>query len=355
MRIVFGCHASAGRPWSPASAGHGIGGSEEAVIQMAAGLAARGHEVSVHMRGAGDRCYDGVRYVGWDALDGTRIDVAIAWRRPTLTDLLDQRASYVGRRYLWLHDATASDDIAAHLGSFDKVLMLSRFQRSRYPDVPDDKVLYTRNGVDPADFAAPHPWRDPYLVVYGSDYNRGLRALLNSWPEVREAVPTARLRVFYGWQGLELRSGERAAQLKAVLEPLFAQPGVTHLGRIGHAAVAGEYRRAGIWAYPCSFPETSCLSAMKAQVGGALPVVIPSGALRETVRFGFATKECYTDPGAEPDGPRLVAEWRRGLIALLRDPEAQRRVRRTMMPECRGLFAWSSVVDQWERELLRQH
>jgi len=320
---------------------------------MAAGLAARGHDVSVHMRSGINRWFDGVRYDAWDSLDGERIDVLVAWRRPSLSDPVDERAAQVRRRYLWLHDARAIDDLGARVASFDRVLLLSEFQRGRYPEVPDHLVVYTRNGIDPAEFAAPHPWRDPHLVVYGSDYNRGLRALLTSWPEIREAVPSARLHVFYGWQGLERRSPERTAMLKAVFEPLLAQPGISHLGRIGHADVAREYRTAGVWAYPCSFPETSCLSAMKAQAGGAIPVVIPSGALRQTVRFGLATEASYTDPGEEPHGPTLIAEWRRLLISVLSDPERQRQIRRRMTEESRRLFAWDSVVADWEREFER--
>jgi glycosyltransferase involved in cell wall biosynthesis len=356
MRIVFACHPSAGRPWSPASAGDGSGGSggsEEAVISMAAGLAGRGHDVSVHMRRGGDQRHGLVRYAGWDTLRGERIDVVLVWRRPSLADAVDERAAAVGRRYLWLHDATAREDLAAQLAQFEKVFMLSAFQRGRYPQVPDEKVLHTRNGIDPAAFARPHPWRDPHLVVYGSDYNRGLRALLTSWPQVRAAVPTARLDVFYGWQGLELRSGERADRLKAEFEPLFAQPGVTHLGRIGHEQVAAAYRQAGVWAYPCSFPETSCISAMKAQAAGAIPAVIPSGALRETVRFGFATKDAYTDPEPRTDGAELVAQWHQGLLDLLSDPERQRQIRREMVTAARNDFAWEGVVDQWEAEFSR--
>lgn len=353
MRIAFACHPSGGRPWSPEAAAAGIGGSEEAVIRMAAGLATRGHQVSVHMRGGVDRSFGGVAYDGWDSLRGARIDVLVTWRRASLSDPVDERAAHVGRRYLWLHDAWPSDDLEARLSSYDGVLLLSQFQRNCHPQVPDHQVVLTSNGIDPAEFAPPHPWRDPHLVVYGSDYNRGLRAVLTGWAEVRAAVPDARLHVFYGWQGLARRSPERAARLKAIFEPLLGQPGVSHLGRIGHAAVVHEYRTAGVWAYPCSFPETSCLSAMKAQAGGAVPVVIPTGALRQTVRFGLATDASYTDPGDDLDGPALVTAWRQLLISLLADPERQRRIRRRMTEESRRLFAWGAVVDQWEEEFAR--
>jgi glycosyltransferase involved in cell wall biosynthesis len=111
--------------------------------------------------------------------------------------------------------------------------------------------------------------------------------------------------------------------------------------------VADQYQRAGIWAYPCSVQETSCISAMKAQAGGAVPAVIPTGALRETVQFGFRTRYGYDDVADDRD---LAGEWLDGLIALLRNPAEQARIRAEMIPASRTRFAWSTVADQWERE-----
>jgi glycosyltransferase involved in cell wall biosynthesis len=89
---------------------------------------------------------------------------------------------------------------------------------------------------------------------------------------------------------------------------------------------------------------------MKAQAGGTVPAVIPSGALRETVRFGFVTAASYTDPPSTWDGDTLVDEWRQGLTTLLADPQRQRRIRRDMVAAARREFAWSAVADSWERE-----
>ena len=128
-----------------------------------------------------------------------------------------------------------------------------------------------------------------------------------------------------------------------------AIPGVTHLGRLSHAAVADQFRRARIWAYPCSFRETSCITAMKARAGGAIPAVIPNGALRETVRFGFRTGRDFDNPGgAGRDG--LVDEWRHGLIELLASPDRQQSIRRVMVPASREAFDWSHVAAAWHRE-----
>jgi protein O-GlcNAc transferase len=156
--------------------------------------------------------------------------------------------------------------------------------------------------------------------------------------------------VFYGWQGIERHHPERAQRLRRTFEPLMRQSGIAHLGRISHLAVADQFRRAGVWAYPCSFRETSCISAMKAQAGGAIPVVIPTGALRESVRFGFMTARSYDDLDEMECGGDLVDEWVDGLIEVLRSPERQLRIRRQMIPASKAAYTWARVADGWEQE-----
>jgi len=348
VKILFCCHSSGGRPWTPESCADGIGGSEEAVISVAGLLAARGHDVRVYMIGGPNRRYGGVWYGGWRTLGENHVDVAVVWRRSALGAWLDGRVRRVERRYLWLHDVRNVAEVRSSYLSYDKVMVLSDFHRARYPFVPDDRIMVTSNGIDPAMFGGAHPWRDPFRVVYGSDYGRGLRALLDVWPDVLAAVPGASLRIFYGWQGIERRNPAHADVLKQQFAPLLRQPGVQQLGRIGHAAVAAEYRAAGIWAYPCSFPETSCISAMKAQAGGAVPAVIPTGALAETVRYGFRTARSFTDPDVH--AAALTSEWLNGFLRLLTSPDDQRRIRRDMVPFSRDRWSWSRVAEDWERE-----
>jgi hypothetical protein len=69
--------------------------------------------------------------------------------------------------------------------------------------------------------------------------------LLSCWPTIRKRVPDCRLSVFYGWNGIDGRAVdygplhlEIAKSLHRKLDPLLLQPGVSHLGRIGHMAVA---------------------------------------------------------------------------------------------------------------------
>jgi glycosyltransferase involved in cell wall biosynthesis len=300
------------------------------------------------VRGA-NRQFGSVFYGSYDSLPRHGIDVAVAWRRPIRLSELDHRGIAFGRAYLWLHDNLAADIVADWRHRFRKIMVLSRYHRSQYAALPESCFFLTANGIDAGSFGPPDPPRDPFQVVYGSDYGRGLRHLLAGWSVIRRAVPGAKLSVFYGWQTIERYSPQRARRMHGELDPLLRQPGIMHLGRIGHTAVADQFRRAGVWAYPSSYRETSCITAMKAQAGGAVPAVIPTGALRETVQFGFRTRRSFDDLNGAP-GDDLVDEWLQGLIDLLQSPERQRRIRRVMVPACRDMFDWSHVAATWERE-----
>jgi glycosyltransferase involved in cell wall biosynthesis len=356
MRIAFLCTAHTGNAWTADTAKAGIGGSEEATIHLAELLGRRGHQVSVNMPGAQGLTVGAVRYDDYHALRGEDVDVAVMWRFPELAAFgvdwgFPADFTFRARRsYLWLHDTMPADRVLPHAHRYQKVILLSNAHRSLYPQLSDNRILLSSNGIDLDQFEGHDEGaRDPHLMVYGSDYERGLATLLSRWPAIKNAVPQARLNVFYGWQTLEAIFPERAAELHREIDPLLAQPGVTHLGKIGHQDVAAQYSRAGVWAYPCRYFEVSCISAMKAQAGGAVPVIISAGALNDVVRFGFRTRRGYEDtrPDDEAD---LEREWLDGLIGMLKSPDEQDRIRREMIPASRARFAWSTVADQWERE-----
>lgn len=190
--------------------------------------------------------------------------------------------------------------------------------------------------------------KDPHLMVYGSSYDRGLEHLLKMWPEIKKAVPDARLRVFYGWNLFDVAYHDNPERMawKEKMNKLMEQEGITHIGRIGHQAVKKEFEMAGIWAYPAHFAEISCITAMKAQAGGAVPCTINYAALKETVKFGVKvdgdiydqeTKNLYCD----------------ALIGLLNDPKYQEEVRKEMIPWAQENFKWQKVAIQWNEEFTR--
>ncbi|MBF0375316.1 MAG: hypothetical protein HQL39_18120 [Alphaproteobacteria bacterium] len=348
MRVLF--HYPTPHVWGPATAEGGLPGTEEAILYLSTELATAGLDVSV-VTGCGPMAgrHGGVLWIDQAGFAGAEPDVAVI-TEPGAAALFGERA----RIRLWLHIDHPPAAVMAVLDRLSKIMPLSQFSRSLYPAVPDDKVFVTRNGIVPEQFEQDVE-RQPFTLCYGSDYDRGLLIILELWPQIREVVPEARLRVFYGWQVYDskveaLRAGGAPEladwlQLKDRLLTLMAQDGVTHLGRIGHREVAAEFLRAEVWAYPCQFPETSCITAMKAQAGGAIPVVVPVAALAETVVFGVRTTRLPAD--IRRIDRALLGEYGNLLVSVLRDRGHQEEWRPRMTEFARRHFAWRSVAREW--------
>ena len=133
---------------------------------------------------------------------------------------------------------------------------------------------------------------DPKKVIYTSSYDRGLEHLLKIWPDVVKAVPEAELHVFYGWDLFARFYGDNPERMawKKKIDDMMEHKGVTHHGRVSQPQIVKEMKKCGIWAYPTHFGEISCITAMKAQALGCIPIVINYAALETTVQFGVKIK-----------------------------------------------------------------
>jgi protein O-GlcNAc transferase len=363
-RITFFCGRSQ-EPWSPLSVSQGIGGSQESLMAIAAALRQLGHTVRVfNSCGAAAGEYDGVVYQDYRAFGRQpSADLVVVWRWPWSASSVPPDIPSV----LWMKDMLEPQAVAAAAHRYRKIFIQSRFHRQHYSGLAEERFFYTRNGIHPEHFDQVIE-RDPHKVVYGSSYDRGLIQLLEAWPRVKEKVPEAHLTVFYGFEAARARAFQlirpswrtyrkrnpitfwmyRRAML-AGMRRVNAQ----HLGRIGHLEVARQFLSAGIWAYPTAFPETSCITAMKAQAAGALPVVIPSGAVDETVEFGAKTSTSANDYPGRRLPPQVYEEWEALLIANLRDPAKLEPLRAGMAAAARQRFAWETIAREWSAEFTR--
>lgn len=346
MKIQFYCGPSH-EPFSPKSSEEGRGGSEEMVIKLARELA-KGNEVTVWNRCIDDEgTYDGVRYMNYDDFESEACDVLVVWRSPQLFLSHKLDAVLAKKKYLWLHDTVAQLDVLPYLFAFDGIFVLSEWHKSYYaqlcPPALRDRLIVTRNAVETISHTDVE--RDPYTIVYGSLYNRGLIELLSVWSQIKAEVPEAKLRVFYGWQTLEkIMPKEQFDEFKTKIDFLLDQDGITHLGRISHAEVEKEMLGAAIWAYPClEFNEVSCITAMRAQVCGAVPVVIPRAALDETVQFGHKILTAR-------DQAHFMEKFKDAIVKTLRKPAAQEKIRKEMMSKAPDMFSFSGLADQWIKE-----
>lgn len=120
--------------------------------------------------------------------------------------------------------------------------------------------------------------------MYGSAPSRGLQQLLQwVWPLVYHAAweqfqLRVRLKVFYGFPPsvvLRMRKDMGADAFEAwhaYMMELLSQPGVEYVGAVDHLRLSEEYAAAGFILYPSKFPETGCITIIKAMSCGAIPI-----------------------------------------------------------------------------------
>ena len=202
------------------------------------------------------------------------------------------------------------------------------------------------------------------VFVYASAPNRGLEALLRQWPRIRAALPTATLEVYYTALNTSSASSSTAAASSdqsfyessqhdenlrrmfpgldpkvfeawlATLRSLVQQPGVRALGTASHAVMARAYARAGYLLYPTNFPETGCITVMKAMASGAIPITTryTGSVLYElTSRFDLGPSQPLRPPtqhktAQKQEQHNAAQDWTSGSEPNLgREPSSQNR------------------------------
>lgn len=341
-------------PWTSANLNTGIGGAETAAARLAEELERLGNRVVVFSSCDGlEGAYNGVEYLDYGSFDRFArehaMDVCILSRYASLL----RTPINAARRYLWLHDITAAgtplgagDLVRAHLDAIDGVVCLSPWHREnvmRTHGIPEEKIAVIGNAVDPAHFSngtARTVERIANRCIYASSPDRGLEALLVLFPLLRELLPGAELHIYHGFETLDARLAHRADS--DALHAAMQQPGVFHHGRVGQAELAREFLRSDLWFHPTSTAETYCITALEAQMGGAICVSTRLGALETTVG----------DRGVLIDGNPGSAAYSvaalRAITELQRDPQRKEELR-AHAREWASEQTWRARAGEWAR------
>ena len=367
--------------WGPWSLKEGIGGSEEAIIRLSKHLSDLGYKVVVFGKvGPNAGLHDGVMWRNfWECNLDDKFDIFVAWRAP----FLFERKINARKSYLWLHDVMEPGEFTPErIANFDKCIVLSKYHRSLFPMIPDEKIMLSANGIDSDEFesyelslvsgaqwsitagAARKRGEDPmpellqagryesnrkrnaHKMIYTSSHVRGLAYLYDIWPDIKKAVPDATLDVYYGresYDAVHKGNPERMKWMDDMIAKAKKLDGVTEYGRVGQHEIVRHTFESGLWVYPCPFPEISCIAAMKCQAGGAVPVASNFAALDETIQFGH--KQTLGEFNKED-----LEKYKEALIWWLQHPKEQEKVRPKMMSWSRKHFDWQRVSEQWQRE-----
>lgn len=342
--------------WGPWSLETGIGGSEEAVIQLSRELAKLGWNVTVFAT-PGDRAgidtsakgsIEWKQYYEYNPKD--EYNIIVSWRTPSFFDVKVNAK----KKYLWLHDVMEKEEFfEERMKNIDKVIFVGQYHADLYKGIiPEDKVFVSGNGIDPKAFDTPKETRKKNRLIYMSAYNRGLKVLLKNWDKVKEAIPDATLDVYYGWNSYDAINGqnpERMAWKQSIVDLINSCDGVTDHGKIGHNQIIKEIKSADYFAYPCVFDEVYCISYVKAMAGGAYPIASDCAELATykddggtQVHYEFGSREL--DKFSDDYIDTLIKTMKKGVTEQERDEMSQKALSK---------YTWSATAKGWDEDFTK--
>ncbi len=283
---------------------HPVGGTETAVLRLAKALIKRGEQVTL-MTDA-------------NLINDHTCDVFISAR---IWQVFTTKRLPGKQNYLWCHDDSdqalvkpLADPKLARLiyERIDGVFVISYYQAQRWIsglNLPVQKMLKITNGIpvqlfkpNPAKLAQRKPW-----AYYASTPFRGLDVLLEEWPSIQSKIPEAELHIC---SSMKVYSPEHQEEgFSALYQKAAALPNVHYHGSVGQAQLREIAQQCRVLAYPCTFPETSCIVAMEAMAAGCAVVSTTLGALPETA---------WQNPLVSP-GEGWQERWADEVVKVLQD------------------------------------
>lgn len=340
----------------------GFGGSEEAVVHLAREYAKLGWNVTVY-NNCGHKAT--TEHVLMDSLIAFRMrsvtyrpfwefnyrdkqDVVILWRWAKPLDA-DINAPKI---FLDIHDVIPPGELTEkRVEKVTKIFVKSKFHRSLFPNVPDEKFAIVPNGLEI--YPDSTIKKDPYLIINTSSPDRSMDVMPKLFKEIKKRVPKARMQWCYGWDGFISAHSSDTKKMAWMEETkkAIADAGIEDLGRITQKEVGKLYQKASIFAYPTEFAEIDCISVKKAQAAGCIAVTTDFGALKESNATGFKvhstkTKYNWNKPYQFHFGLEGNEEQKKFIDHVCES------LKRHLFPEKYPTQDWSKIAEQWNKEFI---
>lgn len=334
--------------WDPLSTS--LGGSEQAVVQLAKMWALAGKRVAVYAELTTDtsRSAEGVDYLHHRHFHPWQhFNVLILWRLLGTAPILPLAPGVIKAETLMvdLHDNEPRHYklIKTHIAKVDKVMFKSLFHVEEFTrltgtTLPQSKVVVQMNGVQMDVFRQlpSLPPRDPVRFCYASSYDRGIIPIMKSvWPTITQVEPRAELHIYYGINKDMAGSGDLTRDF---FTAYINTQNVCDHGRQPLNVVAWEKHRSTFHLYLSDAPaEIDCISVRESLAAGCIPILLNVGVFKE--RDGLKLDGSLTDPMASM---KMALE----IIKLMHDSSAVDAMR-AKLQQSRTIVSWKDVASAW--------
>ena len=187
---------------------------------------------------------------------------------------------------LWVHDLPADMPFLASARErdmFKEIVFVSSWQQTVFfmnMGVPYSESTVIRNAIYPIE-KAEKPDDGKVRLVYHPTPHRGLEILVPVFVELCKKYDNLHLDVF---SSFDLYSRPEANKpYEELFKACDEHPNITYHGTQPNKVVRDALRDAHIFAYPCIWRETSCISAMEAMSARCVIVAPEYSALPETL------------------------------------------------------------------------
>lgn len=325
--------------------GRGIGGNEATIVLWSRELSNRGHDVHVYVGGI-PRSVSGL--VHWSPLsdwDGNHVgDVVVAVRS---AECLLMRLNY-SIRVLYLGDRVTPGVEKLTSDDVDFVWCISRFQQAGYRQLiaPSIRTVIGSCGYDSALFfekvRAP---RDEIIFVHSGIPYRGLKRVLQLWPQLRREIPNACLHITGGYQLWGYSEMEAGRLLKRDLGEVTLSDDLVYHGILPKHQLADLLRNSDIYLYPTDYQEMCCIAVLEAMACGVIPILSNQGALPERVQHGRSGMLLGGEHSKDDDLGFVAASVR---LALNERRRSEMSSEAAAKARC---FEVGAIIDQFEAEI----
>ena len=191
--------------------------------------------------------------------------------------------------FIWTHDTTfhhygcgLSDCnllLTKHIEKITGVVCLTEWHKNHistlFPML-SSKIKIVNNGLNLSLFPK-EIQKVKNQFIYSSCTERGLKRLLQIWPDILKIAPDATLRVS------SYNIFPKSKEETEMWETIKRHDSIKHVGRLNPTQLYELMAASEYWLYPSYWPETSCITALEMLRSGVICLYYPVAGITETM------------------------------------------------------------------------